>query len=127
MAKRRFDLTEVKKGNNISWFIASQAYYTGCIKLSDESGKVYVDVSKRTTSTNYTVVGNGNFDFKGTKLFLDIDIPQSSEIHQSISANSITDNLARKVGQIYTFCIEDSTDGDYNDFYINIAAWDKKG
>lgn len=39
MAKRRFDLTEVKKGNNISWFIASQAYYTGCIKLSDESGK----------------------------------------------------------------------------------------
>ena len=31
------------------------------------------------------------------------------------------------VGQIYTFCIEDSTDEDYNDFYINIAAWDKKG
>lgn len=61
------------------------------------------------------------------KLFLDIDIPQSSEILQSISANSITDSLARKVGQIYTFCIEDSTDEDYNDFYINIAAWDKKG
>lgn len=61
------------------------------------------------------------------KLFLDIDIPQSSEIRQSISANSITDSLARKVGQIYTFCIEDSTDEDYNDFYINIAAWDKKG
>lgn len=61
------------------------------------------------------------------KLFLDIGIPQSSEIRQSISANSITDSLARKVGQIYTFCIEDSTDEDYNDFYINIAAWDKKG
>ena len=61
------------------------------------------------------------------KLFLDIDIPQSSEIRQSISANSITDSLARKVGQIYTFSIEDSTDEDYNDFYINIAAWDKKG
>lgn len=61
------------------------------------------------------------------KLFLDIDIPQRSEIRQSISANSITDSLARKVGQIYTFCIEDSTDEDYNDFYINIAAWDKKG
>lgn len=61
------------------------------------------------------------------KLFLDIDIPQSSEIRQSISANSITDSLARKVGQIYTFCIEDSTDEDNNDFYINIAAWDKKG
>lgn len=64
---------------------------------------------------------------KENKLFLDIDIPQSSEIRQSISANSITDSLARKVGQIYTFCIEDSTDEDYNDFYINIAAWDKKG
>ena len=127
MAKKRFELTEVKKGNNISWFIASQAYYTGSIKLSDESGKVYVDVSKRTTSTNYTVVGNGNFDYKGNKLFLDIDIPQSSEIRQSISANSITDSLARKVGQIYNNCIEDSTDEDYNDFYINIAAWDKKG
>lgn len=46
MAKKRFELTEVKKGNNISWFIASQAYYTGSIKLSDESGKVYVDVSQ---------------------------------------------------------------------------------
>lgn len=61
-------------------------------------------------------MGNGNFDYKGNKLFLDIDIPQSSEIRQSISANSITDSLARKVGQIYTFCIEDSTDEDYNDF-----------
>lgn len=39
MAKKRFELTEVKKGNNISWFIASQAYYTGSTNCLTNLGK----------------------------------------------------------------------------------------
>ena len=37
------------------------------------------------------------------------------------------DQRARKVGYVYDFCIEDWTDDDYNDVYVNIVGWAKKG
>ncbi|MBQ2885558.1 MAG: hypothetical protein IJE43_17675 [Alphaproteobacteria bacterium] len=46
---------------------------------------------------------------------------------QTNNCNSITDSNANKVGQIYSFCIEDQGDEDYNDFYINVSAWSRKG
>ena len=49
-------------------------------------------------------------------IVLHVDIPASAKINQSITANNVTDSHAGKVGQVYSFCIEDSTDEDYNDF-----------
>lgn len=33
----------------------------------------------------------------------------------------------KKVGYVYDFCIEDSEDDDFNDVYVNIVGWAKKG
>ncbi len=127
MATKRLNLTEVETGNNVGWYVASQAMFTGIIKLVDEKGTVLAKAEKHDRCQLYTVLGNGNFDFYGKSLHVEIEINESSEIRQSIASNSITDSNANKVGQIYSFCIEDQGDEDYNDFYINISAWSRKG
>lgn len=127
MATKRFNLTEVETGNNIGWYVASQAMFTGIIKFIDEKGTVLAKAEKTSKSQSYKVLGNGNFDFNGKSLHIEIEIYESNEIRQSISSNSITDSNANKVGQIYSFCIEDQGDEDYNDFYINVSAWSRKG
>ena len=127
MATKRLNLTEVETGNNVGWYVASQAMFTGTIKLVDEKGTVLAKADKHYRCQLNTVLGNGNFDFYGKSLHVEIEINESSEIRQSIASNSITDSNANKVGQIYSFCIEDQGDEDYNDFYINISAWSRKG
>ena len=112
---------------NVGWYVASQAMFTGTIKLVDEKGTALAEVEKTSRNQSYMVLGNGQFDFYGKSLHLDIEIYESNEIRQSIASNSITDSNANKVGQIYSFCIEDQGDEDYNDFYINISAWSRKG
>ena len=126
MAKKEFKLTEIKKGYNIAWTVCSQCLFTGTITLTDNAGKVYFQYPKTNRSTSYQVLGQGYHDFTGDVLYLYVDIPESAEINQSITANNVTDSHAGKVGQVYSFCIEDSTDEDYNDFYINIVGWAKK-
>ena len=127
MASQKYILTEIKKGYNLSWYVCSQCYYAGTIKLYDDTGKVYFTCSKTSGSTSYQSLAQGHDDFTGNELYLSVEIPQSTKIQQSITANSVTDAHAVKVGQVYGFCIEDSTDEGYNDFYIDVVGWAKKG
>ena len=127
MASQKYILTEIKKGYNLSWYVCSQCYYAGTIKLYDDTGKVYFSCSKTSGSSSYQSLAQGHDDFTGNELYLSVEIPQSTKIQQSITANSVTDAHAVKVGQVYGFCIEDSTDEDYNDFYIDVVGWAKKG
>lgn len=49
------------------------------------------------------------------------------EIHENINSYSVTDDKAATLGHGYNFCIEDATDKDYNDIYINLIGWAKIG
>lgn len=42
MAKKKFNLTEIKKGYNIAWTVCSQCLFTGTITLTDDAGTVYL-------------------------------------------------------------------------------------
>lgn len=46
MATKRLNLTEVETGNNVGWYVASQAMFTGTIKLVDEKGTVLAKAEK---------------------------------------------------------------------------------
>lgn len=128
MAKKEFNLTEIKKGYNISWYVCTQtASYPVAVELRDDSGKVYFNEPKKNGSTELQVLAQGHEDCVGNNLKLIVDIPNSKEIKQSITANNVTDSVANKVGQVYAFCIEDWVDEDYNDVYINIVGWLKRG
>lgn len=128
MAKKEFNLTEIKKGDNIAWYVCTQtASNPVMVKLFDDSGKIYFSSSKQNGSTNLQVLNQGHDDIVGDNLILSIDIPSSVQIKQSITANNVTDSVANKIGQVYAFCVEDWIDEDYNDVYINIVGWSKKG
>ncbi len=128
MEKKEFNLTEIKKGYNISWYVCTQtASCPVTVKLTDASGKVYFTCSKNNGSTKLQVLNQGYADVANDNLKLSIDIPGSEEIKQSITANNVTDSVANKVGQVYAFCIEDWTDEDYNDVYVNVVGWSKQG
>ena len=39
----------------------------------------------------------------------------------------LIDGNAHIVGRTMSVCVEDGTDNDYNDLYITLASWKKKG
>ncbi len=102
MASQKYILTEIKKGYNLSWYVCSQCYYAGTIKLYDDTGKVYFTCSKTSGSTSYQSLAQGHDDFTGNELYLSVEIPQSTKIQQSITANSVTDAHAAKSGDRFT-------------------------
>lgn len=126
MAKKEYKLPEIKAGMFMCWNVCTQTSAKHTITLKDKTGKSYFVYTKDNTSASYQFLGQGNSDVKG-ELILTVDCPESAELKQSIDANTITDSSGGTVGHGYEFCIEDWTDEDYNDVYIDIVAWSKKG
>lgn len=126
MATKSYILSEISQGNNFCWYVCTQCMYSANVKIYDDT-KTYFDGHKTTRSTSLQVMGQGWADLAGQQLKIDIDIPEASEIKQSLSSANISDTMGRKVGCVYDLCIEDSTDDDFNDIYLNIAAWSRKG
>lgn len=127
MAKKEYKLPEMKKGYYLFWSVCTQCMYNCSVKMEDESSRSYFNCSKSNRRTDLQVLEQGNRQLDGNGLKLIIEVPESAEIKQSIPSGAITDNSGATVGYVYSFCIEDSTDEDYNDIYINVVGWKNKG
>lgn len=127
MAKKEFKLPEMKKGYYLFWSVCTQCMYDCSVKMEDETGCSYFSCNKFNRSTNLQVLEQNNRQLNGNVLKLVVDVPASAEIKQSIPSGAITDSNGETVGYVYSFCIEDSTDEDYNDIYINVVGWKNKG
>lgn len=126
MANRQFNMPDFKPGMYMSWSISAQASYAHTITLKDSSGKMYFSHEKGSGSSAFAFLEQGHGDVTGTLTLTD-DCPEASALNASINACAITDAAGNTVGRSYEFCIEDSNDADYNDIYINLVAWNKKG
>ncbi len=126
MAKKDYKLPEIKAGMYMCWNVCTQTGRTGSVTLADKSGHVYFSYKKDFKDSSLHFLGQGHGEVKG-ELVLTIDCLEASELKQSIDANTITDNVGITVGQGYEFCIEDWTDDDYNDVYVDVVAWYRKG
>jgi hypothetical protein len=49
------------------------------------------------------------------------------ELNISKTGGAILDFAGRKVGYVFSVCIVDGTDDDFNDIYINLGGWSNKG
>jgi len=88
----------------------------------------YLHASKTNRSTGLQVITQSSRDHDSSETpILTISVPESAQLKQSTTSGAINDLRARKVGYVYDFCIEDQDDEDYNDVYINIVGWAKKG
>lgn len=126
-ASLTFELEQFPKGYFLSWTVSTQCWNSVTVSL--KVGNVeYFCKSKNSHSTDLQVVAQGNrtHDQNSTPI-LTVTVNEATTLKQSITSGAINDQRARKVGYVYDFCIEDSTDNDYNDVYVNIVGWMKKG
>ncbi len=127
MAKDTKFLRNFKKGDYLVWSVCSQCYYTGKVTMKDDT-KTYFTAEKTSPITSLQNLGKGSVDYAGgANLRIEIDVPQSTGLDVTNQSSAILDKKSNNVGFVYDFCVEDSDDDDYNDFYINIVGWNKKG
>lgn len=126
-ASLTFELEQFPKGYFLAWSVSTQCWNTVNVTLK-VGNTVYFSGSKNNHSTDLQIIHQSNrmHDCNGTAI-LTITVNEASTLKQSITSGAINDQRARKVGYVYDFCIEDSTDDDYNDVYVNIVGWAKKG
>ena len=127
--KATYFLQNISSGNFMLWNVCSQAGSKAKIVLKDDT-KVYFTIEKKTFDHNLIKLGQDSADYKGgSNLRLEIEVTDHPDldIRQSINSYNITDQKSNIVGCGYAYCIEDHEDDDYNDYYIDIVAWNKKG
>jgi len=126
---KSYDVSEIKKGYFMCWNVCTQCWNACKVVLKDENGKEYFSYSKPfEQSGNIKMLGQGSAECGGNKLVLEVTCDtDTGEIKQSINSYNVTDAVATTVGHGYNLCIEDSTDDDYNDIYVDLIGWVHKG
>ena len=122
-----FELEQFPKGYFLAWTVTTQCRYKVSVTLK-VGNTVYFQAEKRDADTNLQILSQDSriHDCEGTPV-LTIKVNESTKLKQSLTSGAINDLRARKVGYDYDFCIEDSEDDDFNDVYVNIVGWAKKG
>jgi hypothetical protein len=127
MASLSFELGEFPQGYFLAWEVTTQCYNTASVTLQAGS-TTYFKADKTNRNCPMQLIAQSSCDHTVSATpVLTVTVDESSQLKQSFTSGAITDQKARKVGYIYSFCIEDSTDDDYNDIYINIVGWARKG
>jgi len=120
-------LRQFKKGNFMCCNVCTQCYNTGTVTVKDDR-KTYFVAKKTTTSTALQHLLSAGADYEGgNNLRVEFQVDTHAALDVAAFSNAILDKKGEVVGHVYSFCLEDSFDADYNDFYVNIVAWDKKG
>ena len=127
MASLSFELEQFPQGYFLVWDVLTQCGNTVNVTLK-AGNTTYFSANKSNGSANLQLISNDSRDHNvNATPILTITVNGSSTLKQSFTSGAINDQRARKVGYVYDFCIEDWVDDDYNDIYINIVGWAKKG
>jgi hypothetical protein len=127
MASLTFELGEFPQGYFLAWEVTTQCYNMVNVSLK-AGGQVYFSADKNNRNCNLQLISQNSRDHTvNATPVLTVTVNESTQLKQSFTSGAVTDQKARKVGYIYSFCIEDAADDDYNDVYINIVGWAKKG
>ena len=122
-----FTFTEFSPGYFLAWTISSQCGNTGKVEIRS-GGKTLATAVKNSGNWNFTLLDQNSADIHSGTVEVEVTVNEAvAELKNSKTGGAIMDNAGRKVGYVYSICVEDSTDADYNDFYINLVGWAKKG
>lgn len=120
-------LPNIDEGNIMFWSLCSQTGSTGSIVLKDDN-QIYFNKTKDDSSNNLQVITTDSAIYRGgANLRLEVVLNEGCNINQIINAYNIADSSSRTLGCSYNYCLEDSTDNDFNDYYINVVAWKNIG
>ncbi|SFR64779.1 hypothetical protein [Anaeromicropila populeti] len=123
-----YKIGNIEKGNIMFWSVCTQCGSHGVVTLKDDQ-QTYFTAKKDTDDWNLQSLAQAYAIYQGgDNLRLEVEVTYpNADIEQSINSYNITDPSSNIVGYGYNYCIEDSTDNDYNDYYIDLVAWRKKG
>lgn len=120
-------LNNINQGDIMFWSLCSQTASTGSIVLKDDN-QTYFNKIKDDSSTNLEVIANDSAVYGGgANLRIEVVLNDGCNINQIINSYNITDPSSKTLGCAYNYFLEDSTDNDFNDYYINVVAWKNKG
>ncbi len=107
--------------------VLSQCGNTATITLKAGNQTIF-ETSKKTGEWHLQVLNQGHADLTATEIpKLTITVNEATQIKPWIHSGAITDQIGKKLGYTYNVCLEDSNDDDYNDIYVNVAGWARKG
>ena len=129
MANRKtYYLREFQKGDFMLWSVCSQCWNNFTVTLRDDK-KTYAVICKNSHSTELQKLSQESAFYEGgSNLRMEVEFHNGNiDIKESIVTGGIVDSNSNTVGYTYTYCLEDDKDMDFNDAYITIIAWRKKG
>ncbi len=127
---KTYRVAEIDGNDYMVWHVCSQAASLAKIQLKDDR-KTYFTAEKKNSSTalqELTPGGQGDFYSGAPNLRIEITVDYPGvDIKGHPASYSIVNTRGLVVGHGWNLAIEDLNDEDYNDYYINIVAWKKKG
>lgn len=129
MRPRVFDLEHVRKGDVLFLSGCSQCASTGTISIEGPLNRSLVlrktveDSNPRPLegdSCTAEVTGDGPIRLK-------VEINVDSELKVIKSGVLIADRDGKEQGLHFAFDIEDDSDNDFNDYWVNVACWHRRG
>lgn len=126
MAKLNFYLSEFSKNDFLFWTVSTQCEKVVCVRLI-VNGKVFFEAKKTDSDKTLKVIRQdyGTIAADNPELYIEVD--DSTSLQQSIVSGLIADNKKQRVGFVYDYCIETGDDNLFNDVYINVVGWKRKG
>ncbi len=120
-------IREFKKGDFMLWNVCSQCANDFTIEIRDDN-KTYDRIIKSNHDTALQKLSQKAAIYEGgSNLRIVVEFNNTKEIRESAVSGGILDRKGNTVGYSYTYCYEDSEDWDFNDAYLTITAWRKKG
>lgn len=124
---KSFDLNVIKKGMYICWNVSAQACFDSTVTIKDDTTTYAIIKKGKTRTPEFLFLNEGHHNVDGNNLTVIVESTESRILKSSVNAFTVTSDSGRAVGCGYNICIEDQDDNDYNNVYINIVAWEKKG
>lgn len=125
MASKSFNVP-FSKGQFMFWSWTTQAANNVCITLKDSSTAYINNVCRQNTNPLPTPPAGAAF-VAGSNLTLTVNVPASPALISSLSSGNIIDGNGNVIGEYFNVAIEDGSDGDFNDVWVSLVAWNTAG
>ena len=127
MNTRTITLEHIKQGDILFVVVCSQCGSKAAISL--EGGlSTPIKLAKDTGNCKLTML-QGEYSTEkidDSPVRLTISIENDSTMKVVKTGTILSDKDGIEKGVQYSFCIEDSADNDFNDYFISVVAWHKK-
>ena len=128
MKTRFFELEHIKKGDVIYMSACSQCCSKGSISIEGPLSNPLVLRKTSDSSDIKPLVGDATAVVTGDgPIRLKAEIDVNSELKVIKSGVLISDRDGKEQGLHFAFDIEDGTDNDFNDYWVSVACWHRRG